>query len=255
MGYAALNAARSALSTILPKFGGQSFGSHPIVCWLLKGGYERNPPKPRYSHFWDVNIVFNLLKEWGPNSGLSLKFLSFKLAILLLLVSSQRGQTILNLSVDGMEVSDIVTFKMKVLLKHNRVGDPLDTLRFRPFGECRRLCVVRVLKRYLTETETIRNHSQLLLSFAKPHNPISRDTLSRWTLEVMKLSGVDTTKYGGHSTRGATTSAARRLGVPLNQILRQASWKSATSFARFYDKELDTDSTQVAQALLRDATR
>ena len=229
LGYGALNAARCALSTILPSFGAQSFGNHPLVCWLVKGGYERNPPKPRYSQFWDVNIVFALLKKWGLNSALSLKLLSFKLVMLLLLVSSQRGKTIINLSVDGMEVDENIVFKMKVLLKHNRVGDPLDTLVLRPFQECKRLCVVRTLKRYLAVTETFRGHSQLLLSFARPHSPISRDTLSRWTLQVMKLAGIDTSKYKGHSTRGASTSAARRLAVPINLIMKQASWKSATS--------------------------
>ena len=252
-GYAALNSARCSLSTILEKFEGYSFGTHPLVCWLVKGGYERNPPKPRYNHFWDVNVVFDCLKSWGANSGLTLKRLSFKLTILLLLVSSQRGQTIVHLDTEDMEVSDRVVFKMKVLLKHNRVGDPLDSLIFRPFGGCKRLCVVRALKAYLKRTATFRTYSQLLLSFARPHGPISRDTLSRWTLEMLKVSGIDTERYKGHSTRGASTSAARRLGVPLNLILRQASWKSADSFARFYDKELDKDHTRVAEALLNDA--
>ena len=253
LGYAALNSARCALSTILPDFGGYSFGKHPLVCWLVKGGYERNPPKPRYSHFWDVNLVFELLKRWGRNDLLSLKKLSFKLAILLLLVSSQRGQTIVNLSVDDMTLEEVITFRMKRLLKHNRLGDPLASLVFRPFLECKRLCVVRMIKRYMEVTKPLRKHNKLLLSFLKPHRPISRDTLSRWTLLVMKEAGVDTVKYRGHSMRGASASAAKRLGVPLNLILKQASWKSADSFARFYDKDLDVDPTEVGVALLRDS--
>ena len=138
-------------------FWGTDIWKPPLSVW----GYERNPPKPRYSQFWDVDIVFALLKKWGLNSALALKLLSFKLVMLLLLVSSQRGQTIVNLSVDGMEVDENVVFKMKVLLKHNRVGDPLDTLVLRPFQECKRLYVVRTLKRYLDVTETIRGHSHL----------------------------------------------------------------------------------------------
>ena len=142
---------------------------------------------------------------------------------------------------------------MKTLLKHNRVGDPLDSLVLRPFLECKRLCVVRTLKVYLDKTQFVRGHSQLLLSFVRPHGPISRDTLSRWTLIVLKLAGVDVRKYKSHSTRGASTSAAGRLGVPLNLILKQASWRSEESFARFYNKRLDGDATEVAQALLNDA--
>ena len=255
LGYGGLNAARCALSTILPSMDGNSFGSHPLICWLIKGGYERNPPKPRYAQFWDVNKVFQTLKDWGPNKFLPLKKLSLKVAILLLLVTSQRGQTIINLSTEGMMVEETVVFSLKVLLKHNRQGDPLDTITLRQFLECKRLCVVRTVKSYLARTQEVRRHKQLLLSFVKPHLPISRDTLSRWTLLMLQLSGIDTTKYKSHSTRGATASAAKRLGVPTNLILKNASWKSAESFAKFYDKKLDKDATDVGQALLRDAIR
>ena len=254
LGYGALNTARCALSTILPSFEGHTFGTHPYLCWLLKGAYERNPPQPRYSQFWDVNKVFQLLKEWGPSSKLTLKQLSLKLALLLLLVSSQRGQTIKNLSLEGMVMEENkVVFKMKTLLKHNRIGDRLDCLEFKEFPECRRLCVVRTIKEYVKRTFPWRTHSQLLLSFVRPFGPISRDTLARWTLKVLQLAGIDTEKYGGHSTRGATTSAAKRLGVPIHLILKQASWRSVQSFATHYDKELEQDVAQVGRALLNAA--
>ena len=253
LGYAALNTARCALSTILPSFENHTFGNHPLVCWLIKGGYERNPPQPRYAQFWDVNVVFRTIKSWGANEKLTLKQLSLKTAMLLLLVSSQRGQTIVNLSTQGMVVDDFIVFKLRVLLKHNRQGDPLDTVVLRAFDQCKRLCVVRAVKHYLFRTKEVRKHSQLLLSFVQPHWPISRDSLSRWTIAMLKLSGVDTDKYKGHSTRGATTSAARRLGVPTNLILKNACWKSADTFARFYDKQLDQDATEVGRTLLQNA--
>ena len=40
----------------------------------------------------DVNLVFKYVKNWGPNSGLSLQILSLKLTVLLLLVFSQRAK-------------------------------------------------------------------------------------------------------------------------------------------------------------------
>ena len=254
LGYGALNTARCALSTILPAFDGHTFGNHPYVCWILKGSYERNPPKPRYAHFWDVNKVFETIKGWGNTSLLTLKKLSLKLNMLLLLVSSQRGQTIKNLSIEGMIVeNDKIVFKMSSLLKHNRLGDRLDVLEFKKFPACKRLCVVRCLKLYLAATENHRKNNQLLLSFVKPFGAISRDTIARWTLMVMRLAGIDTDRYGGHSTRGASTSAAKRLGVPLNLILRQASWRSVQSFAKHYDKDLEPDVAQMGQTLLMGA--
>ena len=253
LGYGAVNSARCALSTILPNFGYASFGSHPYVRWLLKGVYERNPPKPRYTEFWNVNKVLEMFKCWGPNKALDIKKLTFKLVMLLLLVTSQRGQTIINLDIQDMELSDKVVFKMKTLLKHNRVGDPLDSLILRSFHDCKRLCVVRCLKCYLNKTQYVRSYSKLILSFMRPFKPISRDTLARWTVKVMEMAGLDISKYRSHSTRGAATSAAKRLGVPLNIIMRQASWRSSSSFAKFYDKKLEDDVTEVGTALLADA--
>ena len=70
---------------------------------------------------------------------------------------------------------------------------------------------------------------------------------------MMDLTGIDIEKYLGHSTRGASTSAAKRLGVSINSILKHASWRSATSSANFYDKDLDESNTVVASALLQGA--
>ena len=250
LGYATVNTARSALSAILCTFDGVTFGNHSIVCRLLKGIYEKNPPKPRYQEFWNVNAVFQLFLSWGNNAQLSLKLLSLKLAMLLLLVTSQRGQTIVNLCIDNMSISDDIVFQMKKLMKHNRVGDPLDSLILRPYITCKRLCVVRTVKMYLKKTQFIRSYSTLLLSFVKPHKPISRDTLSRWTLTVMNMAGLDTTKYKSHSTRGASTSAAKRLGVPINIIMQQASWRSVSSFANYYDKRIEGETALMQQSLL-----
>ena len=249
--YAAVNSARCAMSTILPKIDGHTFGEHDIVCRLLKGVYERNPPKPRYAEFWDVNKVFMLFKSWDSNTKLTLKLLSMKLAVLLLLVTSQRGQTIINLSIDDLILSDVAIFRLKKLLKHNRVGDPLDTVKLRSFDQCKKLCVVRTLKVYLRKTQFVRSYSALLLSYVRPHKPISRDTLSRWTLSILRMAGVDTSKFKSHSIRGASTSAAKRLGIPINVIMRQASWKSVQSFAKYYDKRLEDETVDMQNVLLQ----
>ena len=254
LGYGAINAARSALATILPKYDGTDFGKHKIVCWIVKAAYERNPPAPRYSTFWDVTKVFDLFKAWGRNSLLALKLLSFKLTMLLLLVTAQRGQTIIALSVENLQLGRECVFKMTKLLKHNRMGDPLDTITIRPFDDCHRLCVVRCLKEYIRRTKSLRKgHTQLLVSFVQPHKSISRDTLARWTIEVLKLAGIDTSRYRSHSTRGAAASAANKAGVPINLILRSAGWRNEHSFAKYYNKNIDQDHSRVGEELLRSA--
>ena len=228
LGYGALNAARSALATILPSFNGYSMGKHPTI--------------------------FTLFKAWGKNSGLSLKFLTLKLAVLLLLVTSQRGQTILGLSLSGLDITEVAVFKLEKLLKHNRLGDALDTIILKPFDQCYRLCVVRALKLYIEKTRDLRGkEQQLLVSFLAPHRAISRDTLARWTVKVLGMSGVDVGKYKSHSTRGASASAANRLGVPINLLMKHAGWRSVDSFAKYYNKSLDQESETVGQSLLQNA--
>ena len=252
VGYGAINAARCALSLILPRHKGRTVGEHFMVRWMCKSCHEQRPPQPRYDSFWSVQSVLGWLVELGRNEDLTLKFLSLKLAFLLLVVSSQRGQTILNLLVDRMRTEKgAVVFRMKTLLKHNQLGQPLDSIRFYSYEDDRSLCVVRTIKEYLKRTERVRRgQTQLLLSYIGPHGPISRATLARWTLTVLERAGVNTEKYKSHSTRGASASAARAMGASLNAIMRNASWKDAKSFAIHYHKSLD-DPSEAQRAILR----
>ena len=55
---------------------------------------------------------------------------------------------------------------------------------------------------YLERTKEIQGqNSQFLLSFVKPHGPVSNPTISRWILIVLNLSGIDAKTFTGHLTR------------------------------------------------------
>lgn len=248
VGYGAINSARCALSVILPRGGGTTIGEHFLVKWFLKSCYEKRPPQPRYSNFWPVETVLNWIKSLGTNESMTMKMLSLKLTLLLLLVSSQRGQTILMLDVTRLELRDgAMVFRMASLLKHNYLGQPLDSLTFYSYVIDYDLCVVRTLQVYIRRTMKVRKgEKQLLLSFIAPHARISRATLARWTITVLQEAGIDTSRFKGHSTRGASASHALRAGVNLNAVMRNAGWRNADTFARFYHKQIET--TNVVQA-------
>lgn len=248
VGYGALNAARCALSIILPRGDNYTMGEHFLVKWFMKSCYERRPPQPRYAEFWSVDTVLQCIKTWGKNLEMSLKSLSLKLSMLLLLVSSQRGQTILALDVTRLEKrSGAWVFRMAILLKHNSLGQPLDTLTFYPFTEDIDLCVVNTLDDYLKRTLSHRNNEkQLLLSYIAPFKAISRASLARWSITVLNMSGINSEKYKSHSTRGASASHALAGGTNLNAIMRNAGWRNAKTFARFYHKTIET--TNMVQA-------
>jgi predicted transcriptional regulator len=94
-----------------------------------------------------------------------------------------------------------------------------------------------------------KKNPQLLVSYIKPHGPISRDTLARWTLRILKEAGVDTSSYAAHSTGGAMVSKARLLGISVRSILAHAGWKTQRAFARHYDKRVVKKSV-IAETLL-----
>ena len=88
----------------------------------------------------------------------------------------------------------------------------------------------------LARTQDLRkDQDQLLLSYQKPHHPVTKDTLARWLRDILNKSGLDTELFGAHSTRSASTSAAARCGLPVEVIMKAAGW-SVSTFTRFYKK-------------------
>ena len=91
--------------------------------------------------------------------------------------------------------------------------------------------------------------SHVFDSYGKPYKVVSSATLSRWLKAALLFAGIDTSIYKGHSFRGASTSKAVNLGVPLHVILKAADWKNAGTFAKFYQRETSPVG-QFAQAVL-----
>ena len=72
-----------------------------------------------------------------------------------------------------------------------------------------------------------------------PHKAISRDTQSRWTIQVVNRAGGNTDRHASHSTHGAKVSKSRQLGISIKKILTHAGWKMARSFTKHYSKRLE----------------
>ena len=59
----------------------------------MKGVFNLRPSEPRYKYVWDVKVVVDL-KTLMPLTESSLKMLTLKLTMLLVLLSGQRLQTL-----------------------------------------------------------------------------------------------------------------------------------------------------------------
>ena len=106
LGYSAICVARSALSSYLDCKDAAQFGEHKRVRQFIKGVFEKKPALPKYSSTWDVDIVLQYLELHYPHDELTLKKLSYKLVMLLALLSGQRCQTLHCLSVSSVKMGD-----------------------------------------------------------------------------------------------------------------------------------------------------
>lgn len=195
----------------------------------------------RYSEIWEVSIVLDYFRTMKLAQELSLKDLSLKLTMLLHLTTGQRSQSVHLFDINHIQaVGDMYRITVMDKLKQSKPGKHPEPIELLAFKEDKKLCVVEHLTEYLSRTKPLRKeHSQLLLTYIKPHDPILRDTVSRWTKAVMKSAGIDITAYSAHSTRSASTSSCKAKGLAIQEILKAAGWLNSGTFARFYEKPVD----------------
>ena len=241
--YRSVNVARSAI-TSHAKLTGLPVVQNPLVIQLLKGIFSNRPPKHRYSHTWEVSSVTTYLASLGSNKSLSLKQLSWKLAMVFSLTCPKRVSALTKLD---LRHCHILPEGVEFMLSSPRKRDTADQLAkafFSPFPSNSKLCPVETLRCYLKATRSIRpaNPSSkpdpLFISYVKPHKPISAPSLARWLCSLLKGSGVNSDIFQAHSVRGASTTAAANSNVPLSEILKMADWSSPSTFQKFYYKPI-----------------
>lgn len=236
--YSTMNTIRSAISSIafineLPA------GQHPLVKRFMKAVFQVKPALQRHHCTWDPEVVLNHIRSLGPNDNLSTIQLSRKLVVLMLLVSGQRGQTLLLLDIRNMHITNSrVSFGIGDLLKTSRPGHHLSNLVFTAYSPDSLLCVYTTILSYLKRTENKRGTiTRFFVTSRPPIRLASRDTLRRWTRDILAASGIDLSLFVPHSTRSAATSKAA-LFLPLSTIMDTVGWSQQSTFAKFYRKPL-----------------
>lgn len=171
--------------------------------------------------------------------------------MLIALTTAQRLQTIQMLKITLMKkLATSFVFSFDAPLKQSTPRKGVKPLELRAYETDERLCVYKVLVEYLQRTELLRgNESQLLISHQKPYKRVSRDTIGRWIKTTMENAGIDLEKFKAHSTRSASTSAAQRALVPIQDILDMAGWSSERTFATYYNRPTQ-QADQFQQAVL-----
>lgn len=252
LSYSALNSARSTLVTLKNISKSPLRDSDAVVIQkLMKAFYNRNPSLPKYSSTWDVAQVLEYLATLHPHSKLDLITLSAKLALLLLILTGQRGQAIHLLNYkDVVHTGKSLVITYSKLHKTSKPGVHTPETILPAFTDPR-VCVVQTFLAYRARTLPLRvqGTEQLFITTMKPFKAASRDTISRWVKTLLKKAGIDMSKFACHSTRAASTSAAARVEAPLQTILRTAGWTSEMTFRKFYNKPITRDTTFAASVM------
>ena len=102
----------------------------------MKGIGNLRPPTPRYNFIWDIEQVLKHISSLPPINKLSLKLLSLKLAMLLVLAATNRGSEIENLDTKFLAYSkNKVVFSLKGFTKASKPGKQPPDLIFTPSQE------------------------------------------------------------------------------------------------------------------------
>ena len=246
LSYTAINTARSAISSFVKITGQVDIHSDGLISRLLKGVFSTRPSIKK-SSIWDAKVVLRYLEQIDTSS---LLMLTCKLCMLFLLVTAQRCQTLHVLKLSDVHVhKDKVVINVSSIIKQTRPGVHQRPIVLHSFRPNTKLCIVEIIREYLDRTQFLRNSDSLLIATVKPHKSVSKQSVARWVKLVMKNAGIADV-YTPHSTRSATCSSAFQNGVSLLEITKTAGWSNAKTFARYYNKPLDTDANEVQANIL-----
>ena len=233
LAYRAINVHRSAMSAYHKPLHGSPIGRSLLVCSLLRGVFNLRPPQPRYLFIWDAEKVLCYLKSLPAHKNLSDKELTLKLTMMLALTATSRFSEISYLNISfKVKTEEKYIFSFNKLTKVCRRSKSQPTLSFHEFEQDKSLCVVSLLDTYIEHGKPWRQDQQkgqLLLSFVKPRNEVVKSTISGWTKEVLKRSGINVEHFKAHSARSASSSKAQMSGLSVEQILKRGNWSSKST--------------------------
>ena len=78
----------------------------------------------------------------------------------------------------------------------------------------------------------------LFILYIKPQKPVQTISTSRWLENVLRLSGIDTSKFSVQSTRSASSTLTANCGVSILDTMKVADWSRVGTFKKFYRRPI-----------------
>jgi len=129
---------RSAISLISHN----EIGNHPMVRRFCKGVAALKPPRPRYDYVWDPAPVITKLASVYPYERVSLKAITKKLVLLLVLGTGHRAQTLCSLRLSQISLDERSIIRVPNRIKTSAPGRPQLFFCFSRFENHENLCLV-----------------------------------------------------------------------------------------------------------------
>ncbi|KAL5013208.1 hypothetical protein ScPMuIL_007478, partial [Solemya velum] len=248
---------RSMLSSVLPPVNNIPVGQHPYIVCLIKGVFNSRPPQVKLVPEWDLDKVLKTLKRapYEPIKSARLKYLGRKTAFLFAITSFRRCSDLCSLGLgDGfIQIHRKgITFSRPGLAKQDRPSHFGSCLFIPRYVKDKLLDPVRAFSHYLQRTEQFRNvnggdETRVFLGIAKPHAPVSAQTISSWISQLIKEAYDGALCVKGHSTRAIGPSWAASKGASLKSIMQAADWSSENTFSRFYLRDVPVNIVNVLE--------
>lgn len=255
---------RSAINSVLRAAGHTDvLSDHRLSSLIRAFGVER-PVTRKLFPDWDLSVVLRALRDapYEPLCSASLEVLTQKTVFLLALASGRRRGELAALSVEARHLRFTRNYSSVTLLpvpsfrsKTQRPSEfslPIVIPSLTPLVEgqvSKLLCPVRALRCYLSATASPairKGRTQLFIPFRPTPVLTSGTMLSSWICAVVQrayATGLDAAgepcrAIRAHEVRALSTSWAIANRVPLDDVLRAASWRSHTTFTASYLRDL-----------------
>ena len=216
-------------------------GEHLHIQKYITACFNSAPPIPKKKPgTWDVNILLDYFVGLGDNKGLTVNSLAGKSLLLILLSTMCRGGELLLLKVTNMSmICGGIEFILDVPTKtYNRtnftVRPNLQKLTLTSFDENPLLCPVKTLLEYLEATTAFRGFIEpvFICCLADHTHPASKDTINRWIKTHMSAAGLGS--FEVRSSHHASSTTALLSGIPLDKLIDQVGWSTASTFVSNY---------------------
>ena len=254
---------KSAVCGTLQLTSNKNHSEHPIIKRLIQNFKSNITVEKSKIPDWNFNIVLAALRRrpFEPMNTVDIKFVTMKCLFLTAWASAARVSEIQALSrKEGHFLMDTKRRFVDLIpdssfvAKNQRAGEPQRKFRIHAIHRYihddeleELLCPVRALRIYKTRTTNRVSKYNRLFVCLKKKADMAIHSISYWIRRTIKVAYENTNgeslgavhKVSAHEVRAVATSLAANKHIPIKDIMRQAYWKSESTFISYYLRDLE----------------